>query len=108
MHLRRIDACVIPKTLWVACILMKIRLNLASLTITCAKDRRNLVLQIFSCVVTTVLQYNATDIAFCALFLLYWETTTCMEHQILSQTTFSNNYGKPATSDLLITYSLKT
>ena len=30
-----------------------------------------------------------------------------MEHQILSQTTFSNNYGKPATSDLLIAYYLK-
>jgi hypothetical protein len=31
-----------------------------------------------------------------------------MNHQILSQATFSNNYGKPATSDLLITYYLKT
>jgi hypothetical protein len=31
-----------------------------------------------------------------------------MEHQILRQATFSNDYGEPATSDLLITYYLKT
>jgi hypothetical protein len=62
----------------------------------------------FFCVLAKVLQYNATDIAFSALFLLYWKTATCMNHQILSQATFCNNYGKPATSDLLITYYLGT
>ena len=52
--------------------------------------------------------YKAKDIPSVRCFFYSGETTTCMEHQILSQTTFSKDYGKPATSDLLITNYLKT
>jgi len=55
LHLRKIGAYVVPKTLWVRVRFNEIRPNLASLTITCAKDRRNSVFQNFSCFEATLL-----------------------------------------------------
>jgi hypothetical protein len=44
----------------------------------------------------------------CLNQLLHCIHTTFIQHYILSQATFSNDYGKPAASDLLITHYLKT
>jgi hypothetical protein len=64
---------------WFCVHVNKIRSNLASFTITCAKDRRNLVLQIvFTCVVATTTKRSKFHSATLFLLRVYWETTTCM------------------------------